>query len=201
MQEGEQIPPNTSSMTSSSVHPASLSEIESKIDIGRSKKDAGDAAFKEGDIKSALRAYHEALMYFVGIDRTALSALGIGNDNSNVSEKERDEIDLTVEKIHANMAACHIKQGNWKRALETAEKALAKNPANSKALFRKAKAQGELGFIEKAEETLLEAKKVSSPAEIPLVEAELVRLRALDRERQKVADQRLRGFLARGNAA
>jgi len=31
-------------------------------------------------------------------------------------------------------------------------------------LFRKAKAQGELGFIEKAEETLLEAKKVSSPA-------------------------------------
>lgn len=30
-------------------------------------------------------------------------------------------------------------------------------------------------------------------SEIPLVEAELVRLRALDRERQKVADQRLRG--------
>ncbi|KIM67550.1 hypothetical protein SCLCIDRAFT_1210202 [Scleroderma citrinum Foug A] len=201
MQEGEQIPPSTSSMTSSSVHPASLSAIESKIEIGRSKKDSGDVAFKEGDVKSALRAYHEALMYFVGIDRTALSALGIANNDSDVSEKERNEVDVMVEKIHANTAACHIKQGNWKRALETAEKALAKNPANSKALFRKAKAQGELGFIEKAEETLLEAKKISSPAEVPLVEAELARLRALDRERQKAADQRMRGFLSRGNAA
>lgn len=69
-----------------------------------------------------------------------------------------------------------------------------------------------MGFIQKAEETLFEAKKVSSAtgedihscndnhstdrvprAEVPLVEAELTRLRALDRERQKVADQRLRG--------
>lgn len=57
MQEGEQIPPSTSSMTSSSVHPASLSAIESKIEIGRSKKDAGDVAFKEGDVKSGESLY------------------------------------------------------------------------------------------------------------------------------------------------
>jgi FK506-binding protein 8 len=27
-----------------------------------------------------------------------------------------------VEKIYANQSACHIKNGNWKRALEAAEK-------------------------------------------------------------------------------
>jgi hypothetical protein len=28
-----------------------------------------------------------------------------------------------VEKIYANMSACHMKNGNWKRAAETADKA------------------------------------------------------------------------------
>jgi len=27
-----------------------------------------------------------------------------------------------LEKVYANMSACHIKQGNWKRAVETADK-------------------------------------------------------------------------------
>lgn len=49
--ESEQNPANTSTMSSSSVHPASLSAVESKIETGRSKKNAADAAFKDGDIK------------------------------------------------------------------------------------------------------------------------------------------------------
>lgn len=32
------------------------------------------------------------------------------------------QADELVEKIYSNMSACHIKQGNWKRALETADK-------------------------------------------------------------------------------
>lgn len=32
------------------------------------------------------------------------------------------QIDELLEKIHSNMAACHIKNSNWKRALESAEK-------------------------------------------------------------------------------
>jgi hypothetical protein len=39
--------------------------------------------------------------------------------------------------------------------------ALSKNPTNSKALFRKAKALGELGYFEKAEAVLNEVKKVA----------------------------------------
>jgi len=95
--------------------------------------------------------------------------------------------------------------------------ALSKNEANSKALFRKAKALGELGYFEKAETVLNEIKKVSPSGELyldslqsisltneyallvvpypetPMVDAELARQKAMDRERQKVHDQKMRG--------
>ncbi|KAG1734657.1 hypothetical protein EDD22DRAFT_925438 [Suillus occidentalis] len=106
------------------------------------------------------------------------------------------EADVLLEKVYANMSACHIKQENWKRAVDTADKALSKNAANSKALFRKAKALGELGFFEKAETALKEIKKVA-PNEAPMADAELTRQKSMDRERQKAHDQKMRGWLSR----
>ena len=73
------------------------------------------------------------------------------------------QADEIVEKIYANMSACHIKRDNWKRAQETAEKALARNPKNYKAMFRRGKALGEQGFFERAEKILEELIK-ESPA-------------------------------------
>lgn len=32
------------------------------------------------------------------------------------------QVDDILEKIYANMSACHLKDQNWKRALETADK-------------------------------------------------------------------------------
>lgn len=69
------------------------------------------------------------------------------------------------------MSACHTKLENWQRTVETADKvselfsyclpsclnlraalqALAINKDNLKALFRKGKALGEMGWFEKAE--------------------------------------------------
>jgi len=183
-----------------------LSTVESKMATARAKKDTGDAAFKAGEIKSALRSYHETLMYLIGIDKNALKSLGMGPQSSHSStsavdqaagaKEELTEADMILEKVYANMSACHIKQENWKRAVDTADKALSKNPANSKALFRKAKALGELGFFEKAEVVLNEIKKVA-PNEAPMVDAELARQKGMDRERQKAHDQKLRGWLSR----
>ncbi|KAL4072682.1 hypothetical protein V8B97DRAFT_1957805 [Scleroderma yunnanense] len=42
------------SMESSTLPPHNLSAVESKFATGRSKKDAGDAAFKNGDIKGGV---------------------------------------------------------------------------------------------------------------------------------------------------
>ena len=110
------------------------------------------------------------------------------------------------------MSACHIKQGNWKRAQETADKvlpfvhisksrishcgslrqALAKNPTNSKALFRKGKALGEQGYFEKAEKILEDLLKEDS-ADAPAIKAELERLRLADKEREKLHNQKFKG--------
>ena len=76
------------------------------------------------------------------------------------------QADELVEKVYANMSACHIKRENWKRAQETAEKALARNSKNYKAMFRRGKALGEQGYFERAEKILEELIR-ESPAGKP----------------------------------
>lgn len=134
-----------------------------------------------------------------------------------------------LEKIYANMAACHIKNSNWKRVLECVDKVcsltsaifqwtthesfsktLAKNPNNYKALFRRAKALGETGYFERAEKILEDIMKKSpagasscapilrctpakSFADEPAAKAELARLRAMDKERERKHNQKLKG--------
>jgi tetratricopeptide (TPR) repeat protein len=79
------------------------------------------------------------------------------------------QADELVEKVYANMSACHIKRENWKRAQETAEKALAKNPKNYKAMYRRGKALGEQGFFERAEKILEELIKESPAGKLSLI--------------------------------
>ncbi|KAH7907930.1 hypothetical protein BJ138DRAFT_1158791 [Hygrophoropsis aurantiaca] len=185
---------------------AEKSATVTKIDTAKDKKAVGDGAFKAGDVKSALRSYHEALMYLHGIDKNALKSLGMSSSPSPAgavdeaagakTANETTEVDSMLEKIYANMSACHLKQENWKRALDTADKALAKNESNPKAMFRKGKALGEQGHFEKAEKILEELKR-KHPGERALADAELTRLRAADKERQKAHDQKMRGWLSR----
>jgi len=92
--------------------------------------------------------------------------------------------------------------------------ALAKNEGNYKAMFRKGKALGELGFFEKAEKVLEELKSKSSSGlflvtciippnffclivpilDAPGATAEIARLRAIDQVREKAHKQKLKGL-------
>ena len=115
------------------------------------------------------------------------------------------------------MSACHTKRENWKRAQETAEKALARNPKNYKAMFRRGKALGEQGYFERAEKILEELIKESPAGKLallrscwravvsyrisilydsdaPAAAAELKRLRAIDKAKEKEHNQKLRGM-------
>jgi len=186
---------------------ADLTTTAQKVATAKEKKAIADQAFKEGKITEALMAYHGSLMYLLGLDKSALQSMGMGmptpppaaGSSSSAPtdpKKERTEVDDIVEKIYANMSACHLKNKNWKRALETADKALAKNENNYKAMFRKAKALSEQGYFERAVK-LLEDLKSKSAADAPLAEAELARLRALDKERERANNKRLKGFLMR----
>ncbi|KII85220.1 hypothetical protein PLICRDRAFT_45401 [Plicaturopsis crispa FD-325 SS-3] len=176
----------------------SVLDIEQKIAIAKQKKDTADQSFKANNSKDALRAYHEALMYLIGIDKNAMKSMGMSQpvDESAKNKEEKTEVDEIVEKIYANMSACHLKNGNYQRALETANKALAKNEANYKAMFRKGKALGELGYFEKAQKVLDELVS-KNPDDAVIVTAELNRLRAIDREREKAQNKKLKGFLTK----
>lgn len=187
------------------------SQAETNLATGKEKKDAGDVAFRKGEIKQALLSYHQALMYLQGIDKQGLPGIGpppsdtpktdseeskSGTGSQSQSGEPRTEADEMIEKVYSNMSACHIKNANWKRALDCAERALKKNPQNFKALFRKGKALGELGWLERAEKTFTDLK-AQNPTDAQLVEQELARMKIQDAERERKANQKLRGFLSR----
>jgi tetratricopeptide (TPR) repeat protein len=168
-----------------------------KLATAKQKKEVGDQAFKTGNVKDALKAYHESLFYLLGLDKNAMQSIGLAKSSPEGADaKEKTEADEMIEKIYANMAACHIKNENWKRAVETADKALAKNENNYKAIFRKGKALGELGFFEKSLK-VLEDLKTKNPSDAAMVDGEIARLRAIDNERERVHKQKLKGFLNR----
>ncbi|KAI0319226.1 hypothetical protein OF83DRAFT_1055364 [Amylostereum chailletii] len=198
-------------------------DVKAKIETAQQKKQTADDAFKQGDLKSALRSYHESLLYIQGIDKNALNtALGAPTATPEPGvPPAKTEADEMIEKIYANMSACHIKLGNWQRALDTANKAcrtlsppsipspeltspivqaIDKNEKNYKALFRKAKALGELGYFERAERILEDLARKSSTAhaaDAAAANAELTRLRAIDKERERKHNQKLKGAFDR----
>jgi len=64
-------------------------------------------------------------------------------------------------------------------------------------MFRRGKALGEQGYFERAEKILEELIKESS-TDAPAATTELKRLRAIDKEREKANNKKLRGWLNRG---
>ncbi|KAH9902718.1 hypothetical protein C8Q73DRAFT_671496 [Cubamyces lactineus] len=179
-------------------------DILSKLNTAKELKEKGDKAFQEGRLKDALASYHQSILYLSGLDKNALQkALGqpvpepppIEAVDQAAQEKPKTEVDILQEKIYSNMSQCHLSNQNWKRAVETADKALSYNPKNRKALFRKAKAQGELGYFEKAEKILEDLIKDAEPTEKDACQKELDRLRAIDKERERAHNQKLKGFL------
>jgi len=109
---------------------------------------------------------------------------------------EKQEIDEMLEKVYSNMSACLIKQGKWQRAIDSADKVLAINENNFKAIFRKGKALGELGFFDKSYK-LLDTLLEKNPADAPTINAELARFKAKEKTLDKAANEKLRGFLNR----
>ncbi|KIJ31346.1 hypothetical protein M422DRAFT_70891 [Sphaerobolus stellatus SS14] len=171
---------------------------EEKIQLAEGLKQAGDDAFRTNDVQTALRKYHESLLYLNGLDKSALPvSLGGGDELPNEDgDKPKGKVNELLDKIYSNQSACYIKKKNWKRAIEAADKALSKNKDNHKALFRRAKANGEMGFLEKATKLFEELREKSTDDnEKNLIDQELNRMQLEDARRRKQVDSSLRGFL------
>ncbi|KAG8800170.1 hypothetical protein FRC17_006950, partial [Serendipita sp. 399] len=187
-----------------------------KIEIAKQKKETADGAFKKGDLQAALLGYHEAMMYLHGIDKNMLNAMtGATGGASAVSpvstpadEAESVETDGIKKEKKDGLDPKELGEASWfKRRdlhvtkvwslqVDRSTQALSKNEKNYKAQFRKGKAQGELGYVEKALATLedLLQKDDSDKAGIS---AEIARIKAADREREKKHNQKFKGFLNR----
>jgi len=169
---------------------AKKQETNAKLKIGQEKKDAADKAFKEGDTKTALRLYHEATLYVQGVDKSVLNAV---NPQEKSEGSKRTEADVLLEKIQSNICACHIKNENWKRALETANQILKKSPENKKAKFRQGKAFLGQGFTEKAIE-VFEALEKQDPIDLE-IKRELALARTADKAATSKGLNKFKGFL------
>ncbi|KAF7970078.1 hypothetical protein HWV62_25058 [Athelia sp. TMB] len=161
-------------MASTSTTSVELDPVtQQKLDTAKQKKETADQAFKAGQVKDG------------GAPPPTLK-------EGEEKKPEKTEVDEMVEKIYNNMSACHMKNENWQRALETANKALAKNEENWKAMFRKGKALGELGYYERAAK-VLEDLKTKNPSDGANITAELARLKAIDVAKQKAINKKLKG--------
>ncbi|PIL35515.1 transporter [Ganoderma sinense ZZ0214-1] len=207
--EQQEQQPQTSEAAAEQTTPSNLSaggDVGQKFNVAKGKKDAGDEAFKNGDLDVAIRNYHEALMYLKGLDKNAAQrALGqpvpqpppIEAVNQAAEEKQRTEVDFLSEKIYSNMSQVHLKRGNWKRAIETADAALQLNKKNHKAAFRKARGLKEQGYFEKAEKILQDLINIndSDPNDKATWEEELANVKLREKETTEKHNQKMKGFL------
>ena len=68
-----------------------------------------------------------------------------------VTDAQKSEIKKNLAVVYANMAACHLKNGNYKRAIEVCNSALNSDPENVKAKFRRGQAKLQDGNLAGAE--------------------------------------------------
>ncbi|KAF9204803.1 hypothetical protein BGZ59_000851, partial [Podila verticillata] len=143
-----------------------MATMEEKIKAALAHKDQGNEAFKQGDMKQALTQYHHAVLGLSGLDNKMsgmgmLSGMGApspgGNNNGSggpATDDQKNEIKTNLAVVYANMGACHLKNQNYKRAIEVCNKALQHDPANVKAKFRRAQAKLQEGNLAGAEADL-----------------------------------------------
>jgi tetratricopeptide (TPR) repeat protein len=96
-------------------------------------------------------------------------------------------------QCYNNMAACHLKNSNWEKAIFACEKALSKSENNAKALFRRAQANIHLKNLDKAETDLRKALEID-PKDAG-IRTELAKIKQVRKEYEENSKKEWRGFL------
>ncbi|KAI9344791.1 hypothetical protein DFJ73DRAFT_839688 [Zopfochytrium polystomum] len=149
---------SSSSVSASSPSPVPVMTVEEKIAKGKEQKDIGNQAFKNGDNQAALRSYHNAVLYLSGLDSSSMN--GIVGNQKELEQSLKDDIMKTLATCHNNIAAVHIRNQKWDRAITYCNKVLEKQPENSKALFRRGQSNLALNNLDAAEADLVKAAKL-----------------------------------------
>ncbi|KAG0221010.1 hypothetical protein B0O80DRAFT_483406 [Mortierella sp. GBAus27b] len=173
-----------------------MSTIDEKVAAALANKDLGNEAFKTGDIATALRQYHLAVLGLTGLDNqmTGMPMISQMRPQENTTtEAQKAEINTQLGVIYSNMGACHLKKGNFKRAIDVCNSALKYDPNNTKAKFRRGQAKLGEGNLAGAEADFL-----SLGENVPGVKAELQKLKSRTKEAESKQRRDMGGFLSRG---
>ena len=176
--------------------------VTKKLTVATTLKTEGNAFFSSGEYKKAIHKYNSVFLYVNGLHgsnspmkgffdvmgmdqmmdkKTKTEEAGVGL----TEEQESDVVKLKV-STSSNLAACHLKLGNFDKAKSHCEKVLALDPTNSKATFRLASSSIGLNRLDSASEILkkLIAESPNDKAIRAAIE-ELNVKRGEDKNRQK----------------
>ncbi|RKP25051.1 hypothetical protein SYNPS1DRAFT_29203 [Syncephalis pseudoplumigaleata] len=106
------------------------------------------------DALSALRHYHEALMYIHGLSTFEQNCYPAIKSTASLTKDEVESINKLLSSIYGNIAACHLKDASWPQVIKYSSKALKQNEDNFKARIRRVNAYLSTGALEKAADDL-----------------------------------------------
>jgi len=167
---------------------------QSDYDQGLALKDAGNAAFKEGDFKAALKNYSRIFMH-IGMNpcmnmSQMMQPQQQQSKNPNLPkasakdplQQKTDELRLTA---FNNMAAVYAKLNKWDDCKDKCTRVLKHDESNTKALFRRGMAHRKLNLYELSRADLIKAKNILNNKSDAAIEREL---KLLDKD-EKSADK------------
>ncbi|SHO79686.1 Similar to S.cerevisiae protein TOM71 (Mitochondrial outer membrane protein) [Malassezia sympodialis ATCC 42132] len=124
------------------VHESS-DPLRPRVEEACALKESGNDAFSRTQYAEAMNHYQDALMR---LPPRVQDDQDRPENSVTVDEHmfKDDIVDLRV-KLHANLAACHLKLEQYQDAIKTTSEALEEDPQNVKALHRRATAHEQLG--------------------------------------------------------
>ena len=152
--------------------------LEDKLEKGVDLKEKGNVEYKSGHYSTALKCYHESLLYlkgsssnvkihrFLGLDSSSMDSFRpTTQSNHPYPEKattaQKTLINETIRCVYNNMSACYLKQEKWDKVISASDKALLLNEKDAKPHYRKGQARLGLQDYEKAQQDLLKAAKLA----------------------------------------
>lgn len=177
------------------------SQVLDQISQAEQYKADGNEKFKEGNYKKALGAYHKVFCYVNGLQMPGeknqasaqLEMMGkSGNEAHNQVPPDRvEDVKKLKASTHLNMAACYLKQEDWRKCIDSCGKSLdAGAPPSSKAYFRRGQARVHIRDLDGAQEDFEKARELDPNDKA--IELELRRLKQAfskhrDAEKKKFA--------------
>ena len=91
----------------------------------------GNAFFKEGEWKKALRSYHFAWLNVKGLGESAMSLAGPGG-GSTLPAEQQEVIKALTESLHLNLAACYLRTEQFEKCIKACSTAISVNENSTK---------------------------------------------------------------------